>query len=127
MYDDNLLNIEEDEIIFGKKELIDAEIPEDNVVVFYSEYLVRNTYSIVVDNEVTLNRFLIDYGFSIVAVDSPRQIHYLQLNKQITTSIKQYWDESRQIRAYASPIDGKISCILTKRNERYVGVVLYEK
>lgn len=127
VYDDNLLNINEDGIIFTKKELVDAEIPENSIIVFYSEYLVRNTYAVVVDSERTLNRFLTDYGFTVVAVDSPRQIHYLQLIKQITTSVKHYWDGSQQIRAYASPVDGKIACILVERDGRYMGVAIYQE
>lgn len=123
VYDDNLLTISEDGVIYGRDELLSADIPATSLIVFYSHFAMRNTYAVVM--ETTIETFLTDYGFTIVVGEIPLAGNYLQLKEQITKNIKKYWDTGKEIRAFASPFQGKLSCFLVTRGGKYLSVVVY--
>lgn len=124
IYEDIMYDIKEDDVIFGKEELVNAGITDDQLIIFYSEQLVRNTYAIVVDSSP--NSFLTDYGFSIVGEFAiPRYVHYLQFREQITKNVKMYWDENRTIKAYTSPFQGRLIYFLATRNGKFLTVVVH--
>lgn len=133
VYDDMIYNVEKNPNIYTKEELLDAGgISEDNIIIFYSDYLGQNIYAIVTEHNI--DHFLTSYGLMIpftvenpLGYFSPRYVNYVQFREQVSENRKLYWDEAREVRLYTSPFQGKITYYLAMKPgvNKYVAVVVY--
>ena len=126
---DALLSLPNPTDYYSIENLKEAELPEQNIIIFFSELLQHNVTGIVFETEEEVKRFANDYAFTIIQNEYPRFAHYLQFQEQIRNGNKKYWDTETPIPYFTDPLKGKLNYWMAIRrninDEKYIALVMY--